>query len=383
MAKNLFYYLPILLQMLLHCSGARAQSNSVGLSIQVPSTLSFCTINRRLTVYYELAVSNPSADTIQINKLNVVDNKTAGVLFTCDQNNLGARCNGTGIMKNNKGVQLSPGGTVRIYIELVLPGKPINTIIHQLDCLIANGAGVKRWQQSGVTNCDYNNALVLGAPLKGGPWAAVYEPSWERGHRRVVYTVNNNAHIPGRYAIDFIRLDSNGLYAHGNEDSVRNWEGYSAPVYSVADGEVVAVRIDFTQSTTLSRHPAYAPDMATGNYIAVKIDEHRFVFYEHLQPGSIKVKLGQKIKKGEEIAAVGFTGQTTGPHLHLHVADTNAPLEAEGLPFVFDSFSLLGAYTDFGNFGKQPWIPNQDSSGIHRKKERPSPNAIIQFETKP
>ena len=169
--------------------------------------------------------------------------------------------------------------------------------------------------------------------------------------------MNGKASIPGRFAIDFIKLDDQGRYANGNDNTIKNWYGYGKDVLSVAEGVVASTRDDFSESPTVSGHPPYPSDHATGNYISIDLGNNQFAFYEHLKPRSIIIKPGQHLKKGDVIAAVGFTGQTTGPHLHFHVADVNSPLGAEGIPFVFDQFTLLGSYTDFVNFGKATWIP--------------------------
>jgi murein DD-endopeptidase MepM/ murein hydrolase activator NlpD len=190
--------------------------------------------------------------------------------------------------------------------------------------------------------------------------------------------VDEKRRIPGRFAIDFIKLNDQGLYANGSDNEIKNWYGYGADVLAVSDGVVASVRDDFSESATLSEHPRYPADKATGNYISIDIGKERVVFYEHLKPGSTKVKPGQKIKKGDVIAALGFTGQTTGPHLHFHVADKNSPLGAEGIPFVFERFTVLGSYADMEKFGKELWTPVKNSNQMIRE-ERPGPNAVIEF----
>jgi murein DD-endopeptidase MepM/ murein hydrolase activator NlpD len=195
----------------------------------------------------------------------------------------------------------------------------------------------------------------------------------------VFYTVGGTARLPGRYAIDFIKLDSAGNYARGNTDSIRNWLGYGAGVYAVADGIVASTRLDMEESSTLSGYTSASPENATGNYISIKISEGCFAFYEHLKPGSIVVSPGQKVKKGEKIAELGFTGQTTGPHLHFHLANADSPLGAEGIPFVFDYFRLLGNYPDLEFFGKRRWEKNQRRSLEIITGEHPAPQSVIDF----
>jgi hypothetical protein len=97
------------------------------------------------------------------------------------------------------------------------------------------------------------------------------------------------------------------------------------------------------------------------------------------KPGSIRVKPGQKVKKGQIIASLGFTGQSDGPHLHFHVADKNSPLGAEGIPFSFDHFIWSGSYTNIDSLGRSPWIPVDRSVKRIRSRERPMPNSVISF----
>ena len=195
----------------------------------------------------------------------------------------------------------------------------------------------------------------------------------------MIYTLDGHARIPGRYAIDFIKLDNNGKLAHGNDDLVKEWYGYDADVLAVADGTVAAVRTDFLETPTVSGRERVTAERATGNYISICLDKGKYAFYEHLKPGSIRVKLGQKVKKGQIIASLGFTGQSDGPHLHFHVADKNSPLGAEGIPFSFDHFIWSGSYTNIDSLGKSPWIPVDRSVKRIRSSERPMPNSVISF----
>jgi murein DD-endopeptidase MepM/ murein hydrolase activator NlpD len=83
-----------------------------------------------------------------------------------------------------------------------------------------------------------------------------------------------------------------------------------------------------------------------GNHIVQDIVDgegnHYYAFYAHLKTGSVKVKPGDRLTTGQVIANLGNTGNTDAPHLHFHVMSAPDPLMANGLPFIFKSFTLDG-----------------------------------------
>jgi murein DD-endopeptidase MepM/ murein hydrolase activator NlpD len=54
-----------------------------------------------------------------------------------------------------------------------------------------------------------------------------------------------------------------------------------------------------------------------GNYVVVTVDAHVRVLYCHLS--SIRVVSGKAVNAGDVIGAIGSTGWSTGPHLHLEI----------------------------------------------------------------
>jgi len=376
--RNLFF----LLVFALNSNIVLGQTYIQTLNVQIPSTLNLVNIDGKPTAYYELYLTNFSTDTFKLKKLSILNVGDLSIQFSSQNQDFQNRCNRIGFGKDTT-MRLTPGNSLVIYVELSLPDKTITEITHLITFETVGKESLGELNiQTATTKCFSNAKLILSNPLAGGPWTAVYDPSWERGHRKVIYTLNGKARIPGRYAIDFIKMDNNGKYSNGSENIVKNWFGYSVDVLAVADGVVSSIRDDFSESLTLSKHPKYTADMATGNYVSIKIGNHQFAFYEHLKPKSIKVKIGQKVKKGEVIASLGFTGQTTGPHLHFHVADNDSPLGAEGMPFVFEAFEILGSYNDLANFGKSLWTPLNDSKQLIHNQERPPPNFVIKFRSK-
>jgi murein DD-endopeptidase MepM/ murein hydrolase activator NlpD len=91
----------------------------------------------------------------------------------------------------------------------------------------------------------------------------------------------------------------------------------------------------------------------------------------------ILVRPGQKVRRGEVLGHVGNTGNAVGPHLHFQIASKPAPLTGEGLPFVIDSYDLLGYETaEQGN--SAAWQPPAGRAEM-RKKEMPVGNQVVRF----
>ncbi|MFZ1789820.1 MAG: M23 family metallopeptidase [Saprospiraceae bacterium] len=352
----------------------------IPLKVIAPTSLQFITIDGKSTAYYEIYLINDGLDTFKISQLSVMDSNEKLVYLTLKRESLINSFSNYSNNEETKNLQINPGDTALIYIVFIAPNKEIKSIHHQIHFESGEvGKSENLTLQSYSTICHFLDPIVVGAPLQSGIFASIYEPSWEQGHRRVIYAMDGTARIPGRYAIDFMQIDSTGKYVIGDENVVANFLGYGANVLAVADGVVASVRSDFSESATLSEHPDYFAEDATGNYISLKIGNQQFAFYEHLQPKSIRVKPGQQVKKGEVIAALGFTGQSTGPHLHFHVADADSPLGAEGIPFVFESFHWHGSYKNFEHFGKSKWQELDDKKPLLLINERPVPNGVIQF----
>lgn len=228
--------------------------------------------------------------------------------------------------------------------------------------------------QTTILDLPTDDGPMLGPPLRGGPWAAIYKADWPRGHRRVFY----GGRLPGRTAIDWVRLDDQGRIASGDPDLARNALGYGAEVLAVADAVVADARDGAPEAERVSKNGKHPEDLAAGNYVSLELGNGRFAIYEHLIPGSLRVKPGDRVAKGQVIGRLGFSGDSTGPHLHLHVADAAAPLLGEGVGYGFEAFTLLGRYEDLGRLGSAPWTPLA-TLDPQRRNELPGSNVVVRF----
>lgn len=60
----------------------------------------------------------------------------------------------------------------------------------------------------------------------------------------------------------------------------------------------------------------------------------------------MRVKVGQMVKQGETIAAIGAAGLSLFPHLHYELRNGGGAEEVEDLPSYFTNFRrILGSHT--------------------------------------
>ena len=357
---------------------AAASAQGPGLDIRVPVPPTPVVVDGVPRLVYELRLTGRAAEGVVLRRLVVRDARSGRPLLDARGETLGGRVAHVGATPSPAdALSLAAGGRAVVYVELDLPAAAADAgrgLEHEIE--FARGAGTETIRV-GPFPLDSAVPPVLGPPVRGGPWVAVYHPSWPRGHRRVAYESGGRLRIPGRFAVDWILVDGQGRHVRGDADVVAAWLGYGEEVVAVADAVVVAVRDDVAESARLSTHPEHPLRDATGNAIALDLGDGRFAFYEHLKPGSIRVREGERVRRGEPIAALGFTGHSTGPHLHFHVADANSPLGAEGVPFTLACFDVLGGFEDIAALGAKPWQPRAAGLPARRRAELPAPNTVV------
>jgi len=352
---------------------------SLDMSVPVPPTPVVVDGVPRLV--YELHLTNFVRDALVLRRVEVLDADGDAVIAEISGDALDVALEAPAGSSADHAGGIAPGVHGVVYLEIAVERGPTpRALEHRVSFQGTGGARATSVVRGGRVAVRPEPApVVLGAPLRGGPWAAAYHPSWERGHRRFFYVVDGRARIPGRFAIDWVKLDANGRRARTDLNVVRDWYGYAADVLAVADAVVAATRDDVAESATLADHPDHPLEDGTGNYIALDLGGGRYAFYEHLAPGSVRVEVGRRVRRGEVIAAVGFTGHSMGPHLHFHVADASSSLGAEGRPFVLERFDVLGAYDDFAVLADVPWSPIEGTSTTSRTRELPAPNVVVDF----
>lgn len=345
---------------------------------QVPHAPVIADTGGTAELVHELHLTNFAGQALNIQRITVLDAETGVTIGEAEGAALDGWMGRAGAGGDDNVRRIAPGMRALVYFNLPLADSAPRAIVHRIDFRFAQEEDQAQRQISiAPTTIDAPAPLVLGPPLRGGPWAAVYAPEMERGHRRVVYAIDGQARIPGRFAIDFIKLDDAGRSAPAGTTRLDQFHGHGEAVLAVADAVVAAVRDDMAEAETLAAVPRVGIADASGNYVALDLGDGRFAFYEHLRPG-IVVRPGQRVRRGDVIGHLGLTGQGSEPHLHFHVASANSVLGAEGLPFLLERFVRLGGYPSIAAFARGgPW----DRAGTLGpvRAMTPSPNTVLRF----
>ena len=129
-----------------------------------------------------------------------------------------------------------------------------------------------------------------------------------------------------------LRIDQGfgGGYSHADPQN-RYALDFAAPigtlVMAARGGTVMQVESDFAQAG-LSEE-AYG---GRANFVRILHDDGTMALYAHLKSEGAMVRVGQRVRAGQQIGLSGNTGFTTGPHLHFAV-QVNRGMKLESIPF--------------------------------------------------
>jgi murein DD-endopeptidase MepM/ murein hydrolase activator NlpD len=144
-----------------------------------------------------------------------------------------------------------------------------------------------------------NNNPIVFIDKKGDiPWPIIAASSKIKSHLNTSRSVNNEKARPHQ-----------GLDISSSKGTV---------VKAAAEGRVIATSGsgNFKDNPTGSA-PGAKDGGGWGNYVIIDHGEGLLTIYAHLEQGSMKLEVGNKIENGQPIGKVGSSGHSFGPHLHV------------------------------------------------------------------
>jgi murein DD-endopeptidase len=315
------------------------------------------TIDKQKVLVYELHVTNFDTAPLTLKRLEIFanDESNAPLSTLADESlSLAVIRVGAGMMPSNSGNGskdtrvIEPGGHNVVFVWFELPSNLPMPVSLRHRIVFSPGA-------DGTADTALENFQVpvnqdsvpnLSPPFNGGIWLAGDGPANNSDHRRSITAIDGYIYSSERFAVDWVKVGPNGDSRHDGATRNENWWGYGEPVLAVADGEVTEV-VDGIPDNPPRVLPPATLDNIAGNHVILQIAANRFVTYAHLQNGSIKVRPHDHVHRGDTLALLGNSGNTTGAHLHLQVTDRNSVLQSQGVPFVLSSFTYLGPGADY------------------------------------
>lgn len=219
--------------------------------------------------------------------------------------------------------------------------------------------------EGAVVTTHATSLLTLLPPLEGTSWQAFSGAGDNNSHHRRQFVVlGGRATQDCRHAIDWKRM-LNGASFSGPEGEIASYYSNGQRVLAVANGTVVKIK-DGIPDNAPGHVGAEALNLSletiAGNTLVLDLGQGQFAHYMHLQPGSLRVEVGQRVRRGELVALVGNSGSSFEPHLHFEVTTSPTTLEGEGLPYLLDEYETM-------------------TNGIaeRRQRELPTKGTIVNF----
>jgi len=317
--------------------------------LQVPFAPSAFSAEGGEHLLYEIYVTNFQSETITLDHVEVLnaDGENGATFANFSGRSLDniAMAPGASMDMSNdvSPVRINSGETIVLFMAVTVPvGKSVPAkLVHRL--VLEKGQ-----VQGAVIGTHHDKVKTLAPPVGGEHWLAAGGPGNGRynHHRRGIFIIDGTLSDSRRFAVDWKQVE-HGASHRGEGHHDNDYYAYGQPVFAVADAIVVEARDGLPDNPPGHNehfHPALPVtlDNVGGNTIVLDLGDGQFAHYDHLKPGSVLVKPGQRVRRGEAIARIGASGDAREPHLHFSVTTAVPMLVGEGLPYVIDRFRVTG-----------------------------------------
>lgn len=190
---------------------------------------------------------------------------------------------------------------------------------------------------------------LLEMPVKG-QWLAMQAGKFP--------WVNYHANVPMQlFALDMVKLGSDGKFFANMGADTSDFYSFGDSVFAPASGIVINSKDGLPTQMVYKGEDTVN---VAGNFVEIEMQNAKYLFIAHLLKGSVAVASGDTIAVGQYLGLSGNSGNTTFPHLHLHIQDKPIlnDTSAKGQPFRFNNIER----TRFGVFKQKgaPYLNRND-----------------------
>lgn len=148
----------------------------------------------------------------------------------------------------------------------------------------------------------------------------------------------------GQFALDAMGLDDHyGVYPGRRQERNQDYAGWGRKLIAPAAGVIVRARSDRPdqplpeQSDPKFYAPEYPNGGDPGNHLIIDHGNGEFSMLAHLQAGSLRVQLGDRVASGQALGRLGNSGDTNAPHLHYQLQSGPDWEWSDALPAAFSN----------------------------------------------
>ena len=298
-------------------------------------------------VEYELMVVNLYFDPVTLTSVTVLD-PAGKELGRIDGATLAAATQA--LLTRKPTPEIAPSAAVAVDVDLALePGTAPERVTHRVDYAVPDptravivdiGETVVNGPEVAI---DRRAPIEIAPPLTGDGWMVSSGCCAPNVHRDLRLAINGDRiGTPETFAIDWSRVKNDRIYDGDGSQNEQHY-AFGADILAVADATVVVVQDGEPEQVPNVRLVPQKSTELAGNLVVLELEPKVFAAYVHLQPGSITVKVGDKVKVGQQLAHLGNSGNSSGPHLHFGLLDRANLFTGRSLPYVINRFTLVGA----------------------------------------
>jgi hypothetical protein len=324
--------------------------------------------DNRFHVAYELSVFNDAPRPATITKLETLaGNEKGAVVSTLSHDQVVALSLLTADYPASPAPvsEVPAGRTLLVVLDDVyasagaVPASVTHRITATFGPLATGQAGIANQypdqvvQIGGPVSTSKLRPVVMGSPVTGDGWLAsngLARPSLN-AHRNVLLPLGGRINGGERFAVDWIRVDPSSHPLEdfkGDPSKNESYLAFDQPLLAVGAGTVTSVVSDKPDIAPGAFPEGISLDQLIGNNVLLDLGHGVFALYAHMKQGSATVKVGDKVKKGQEIGRLGNSGNTDAPHLHFQLMRGPLPLSDDNVPWEIDHFILVGSATESG-----------------------------------
>jgi murein DD-endopeptidase MepM/ murein hydrolase activator NlpD len=138
-------------------------------------------------------------------------------------------------------------------------------------------------------------------------------------------------HHSQRRAADLLIEGPDGKTYRSDGRRNEDYFAYGTDVLAVADGTVTGVVDGVAENVPGTENPA----AIAGNFVTIRHSDYLYSVYAHLQPGKMRVHVGEHVLAHAVIGICGNSGNSSQPHLHFQLQDGPSLEESWGVEAVF------------------------------------------------